>query len=190
MYTRHAPGFLLATPSLVDPIFKQALVLLFHHDDGGASGLVFNRPSDQPVGDLLSSIGLTPRDERMASMLVGFGGPVAPGIGWVVYEGSEGREESFSLADDLQVSGSRTVLERLLKHDPALRMRFVLGYAGWAYRRLTHIFSAWPAPGSPCRSIARSCSSPPLSKDGRRPTPSSASIPGCGPPPWATADIL
>jgi putative transcriptional regulator len=132
MYTRHAPGFLLATPSLMDPIFKQTVVLLFHHDAGGASGLVFNRPSDQAVGDLLSSIGLTPRDERMAAMLVGFGGPVAPGIGWVVYEGSEGRDESFSLADDLQVSGSRTVLERLLKHDPALRMRFVLGYAGWA----------------------------------------------------------
>lgn len=49
-----APGDLLvAVPHLADPNFRRTVVLLLHHDDEGALGVVLNRPLDVPVGSVL-----------------------------------------------------------------------------------------------------------------------------------------
>jgi len=49
-------GFLLvATPSLRDPNFDRAVVLVLSHDDDGALGVVVNRPTTVPVTDILPS---------------------------------------------------------------------------------------------------------------------------------------
>lgn len=45
---------LVATPALVDPNFDHSVVLLLDHDDGGSLGVVLNRPSPVPVGDVLA----------------------------------------------------------------------------------------------------------------------------------------
>jgi len=48
------PGQLLvAAPALVDPNFERSVVLLLDHDDNGALGVVLNRPSPVPVGEVL-----------------------------------------------------------------------------------------------------------------------------------------
>jgi putative transcriptional regulator len=131
MQKRHAPGLLLAAPSLQDPNFQQSVILLFHHDEDGATGIIINRPTREPVGALLDSIGAVARDARVLEALIGFGGPVGDGIGWVVFEGEEGVDESFLLDDDLRVSGSRAVLDELLVRVRLDRFLFVMGYAGW-----------------------------------------------------------
>lgn len=132
MGVRHAPGILLASPTLGDPNFAQAVVLLFHHDENGATGLIVNRPTQQRLGELLDNLGATPRDPAFRRARIHSGGPVAEGIGWVVYEGDEGQEESFHVEGDLRVSGSRSVLDELLQRGEAGRFLFLLGYAGWA----------------------------------------------------------
>jgi putative transcriptional regulator len=49
-----SPGALLvATPALIDPNFADSVVLLLDTDDDGALGVVLNRPSSVPVGDVL-----------------------------------------------------------------------------------------------------------------------------------------
>ena len=131
MQKRHAPGMLLAAPSLQDPNFLHSVVLLFHHDEDGATGIIVNRATDEPVGALLDSIGATARDLRVMSAPIGFGGPVGDGIGWVVFEGHEGADESFLLEGDLRVSGSRAVLDEILERAQLGRFLFVMGYAGW-----------------------------------------------------------
>ena len=131
MQKRHAPGLLLAAPSLQDPNFQQSVVLLFHHDEDGATGVIINRPTGEPVGALLDSIGAVAKDERVLDALMGFGGPVGDGIGWVVFEGEEGLDESFILDGDLRVSGSRAVLDEILARPRLGRFLFVMGYAGW-----------------------------------------------------------
>lgn len=132
MGVRHAPGILLASPTLGDPNFSKTLVLLFHHDENGATGLVVNRPTDQRLGELLDNLGATPVDAAFRRARIHLGGPVAEGIGWVVYEGNEGLDESFHVEADLRVSGSRSVLDKLLRRGHAGRFLFLLGYAGWA----------------------------------------------------------
>ncbi|MGF1578014.1 MAG: YqgE/AlgH family protein [Gemmataceae bacterium] len=40
----HSGSFLVAKPSLLDPNFRQSVVLIIQHDEEGAFGLVVNRP--------------------------------------------------------------------------------------------------------------------------------------------------
>jgi len=42
---------LVSSPSLVDPNFRKTVVLVAHHDDEGAMGLVLSRPSDVAAAD-------------------------------------------------------------------------------------------------------------------------------------------
>jgi len=146
---RHAPGILLASPTLSDPNFAKTLVLLFHHDDNGATGLVVNRVGDQRLGELLDNLGAEVADPAFRRTRIYTGGPVAEGIGWVIYEGDEGVDESFHVEGDLRVSGSRAVLDQLLRRTRVGRFVFLLGYAGWAPGQLeTEIeMGAWvPVP--------------------------------------------
>jgi putative transcriptional regulator len=47
---------LVATPLLEDPGFRRSVVLLLEHDDAeGTVGVVLNRPTDVPVGEVLGS---------------------------------------------------------------------------------------------------------------------------------------
>ena len=46
---------LVATPGLVDPSFRRAVVLVLHHDDEGALGVVLDRPLDVEVGSILGA---------------------------------------------------------------------------------------------------------------------------------------
>lgn len=49
-----AGRMLLALPSLSDPNFARAVVYLLEHDpDGGSTGVVVNRPTHTPVGQVL-----------------------------------------------------------------------------------------------------------------------------------------
>ncbi|HEY3436369.1 MAG TPA: YqgE/AlgH family protein [Actinotalea sp.] len=52
--TQHLTGQLLvATPGLLDPNFRRSVVLVLHHDDEGALGVVLDRPLDVDVGSVL-----------------------------------------------------------------------------------------------------------------------------------------
>jgi putative transcriptional regulator len=49
-----AGQLLVAAPALVDPNFDHSVVLLLDYDDEGALGVVLNRPSPVPVGEILA----------------------------------------------------------------------------------------------------------------------------------------
>lgn len=44
---------LVSTPGLGDPNFDRSVVLLLEHDQDGALGVILNRPSTTPVGEVL-----------------------------------------------------------------------------------------------------------------------------------------
>src|SRR3972149_1337269 len=65
--------FLIAAPSLYDPNFRQAVVLLCEHNDKGSMGLVINRPTELVLTEALRPIALPERDD-----VIYRGGPVQP----------------------------------------------------------------------------------------------------------------
>lgn len=127
-----SPGFLVAAPSLLDPHFKRALVLLVEHKSEGSLGFVINRPSEIDAAAVAEGIELS--DAVQTDVRVMDGGPVAPETGWIVFDPSavdSVPEGTVAVAANVAVSASRTFLVRLLRGELGPRQMLVLGYAGW-----------------------------------------------------------
>ena len=51
-----AGRLLVSSPALVDPNFRRTVVLIAHHDEDGAMGLVLTRPSDVRVSEAVPAL--------------------------------------------------------------------------------------------------------------------------------------
>jgi len=140
---------LIAMPSLLDPNFRQTVVLLCEHGPDGAMGLVVNRPTTVPLSTVLPSAGKLVRSEDPVYM----GGPVQTNAMMILYKGDP-TLNSHPVLGDVHLTGDLEILETLddrLGHDP--RIKFYLGYAGWAPGQLEMELRAggWKlVPGDPC----------------------------------------
>jgi putative transcriptional regulator len=128
-----AGSLLVATPMLVDPNFAHTVVLLLDHDEDGALGVVLNRPSPVPVGEVLPGW-----DEVLAGPGVIFqGGPVATDSALAVAGLRAGDDEPVGfrrLFDGTGIVDLDAPAEILV---PALAgMRVFAGYAGWGAGQL------------------------------------------------------
>lgn len=125
-------SLLLAMPQLDDPNFHRSVILLVHHESDGSFGLVLNRPADVDLAQVLEQVGLEP--QAQASGSVGWGGPVHPEMGWIVFAGEVPQEvrerEVTALDESICVTGSLDVLSSLAAQ-PTVELRLLLGYAGW-----------------------------------------------------------
>lgn len=132
---------LIAMPQLDDPNFKRSVVLLVHHDEGGSFGIVLNRSLDISMSELMRNSGI----QWSAGIgSVGWGGPVQPERGWVVFcdDGRPGAAPSDAAEADVAtlqhgvcVTGSLDKLRSVASHPPSA-IRLFLGYAGWGADQL------------------------------------------------------
>lgn len=139
MASKLAPGLLLAAPRLGDPNFERTVVLLGHHNEGGALGWVLNGKPVMPVGKLLHEAALVPPGVTLpegpsfrASARVG--GPVMSGSAWLIFERDEGAlvyEEEHPLGGRFFATGARAAIEAVARGEGPTLFRLVLGYAGW-----------------------------------------------------------
>ena len=65
--------FLIASPHLPDPNFFRTVVLIIHHDDEGAFGLILNRPLEQTVAEVWD---LVADSDCSCRQPINLGGPV------------------------------------------------------------------------------------------------------------------
>ncbi len=125
-------NLLIAMPTLADPNFWHAVVLVgVHSNDEGAFGLVINRPLDVDLGEILSELGETVDEASYPQVLSG--GPVEPNHGFVLYEGrgDEADETALRVHTDISVSGSTETLASLARGSIEGRYYLLLGYSGW-----------------------------------------------------------
>jgi len=123
---------LIAMPTLLDPNFRQTVVLLCEHGPEGAMGLVVNRPTTVPLSTVVPSVVKLARSEDPVYV----GGPVQTNAMMILYEG-EPIGNSHPVMSDLHLTGDLEDLEKLdrgLGRD--LRIKFYLGYAGWSAGQL------------------------------------------------------
>jgi len=115
--------------TVLDPNFRRTVVLMLHHDDTEAIGLVLNRGTEVSMHTLCDSIDLVWNGSGEA--LVDWGGPVQPDHGWVLLGGGdEFPLESEVVTSGIRYSRSQDVLREAAEHPPE-RLRVFLGYAGW-----------------------------------------------------------
>jgi putative transcriptional regulator len=124
-----APGFLIAVPQLLDPNFRQSVVLLLQQDTDGALGVVINRETELLLRDLCRDHEITYSGDPSKKVRVG--GPVQPEQGLVMYGPEHDDPEGRVVVEGLHVSASTGTLGRLCSR-PSGRFQCYSGYAGWA----------------------------------------------------------
>lgn len=115
---------LVASPYLVDPNFVRTVVLMLHHSDEGAFGVVLNRPAENSVKDLWEKIGEEGCDNEQ---VVHFGGPVSGPL--MALHTLKGASET-EVFPGLYFAAQRENLEKILRQDKH-PVRIFVGHAGW-----------------------------------------------------------
>lgn len=117
-------------PQLRDPNFRRSVVLVVHHDDEGTFGVVLNRATDISAVGLCASLDLDWCGEPEKS--IGWGGPVQPQTGWLVFDTLPGyvSQDVKQVDEGICFAGSLEVLRRVAGQPPD-KLRMLLGYAGW-----------------------------------------------------------
>ena len=134
---------LLSNATLFDPNFRRTVVLIGHHDDEGAVGVVLNRPlgvfvdeAVPPLSDLVGS-----HDELFE------GGPVQPDAAVVIAEFSDPARAGLMafgaigfLPDEMDEAD----------RDAIVRARIFAGYSGWGPGQLEEELAedAWLVTGA------------------------------------------
>lgn len=126
---------LVASPSLDDPNFHQAVVLIVEHGSDGTLGLILNRSTQvllsQALPDLTVLKGTTYR--------LFAGGPVDTTRLLLLFRVKEPPADARSVFDGVYLGGTPRVLERIITHgEPTETFRAFAGYAGWAPGQLEY----------------------------------------------------
>ncbi|MBN1130102.1 MAG: YqgE/AlgH family protein [Chitinispirillaceae bacterium] len=122
---------LLARDVLQDPNFIATVVLVcIYAKEGGAYGLVLNRPSHMPLSEMFDGF----RD-RDLSREICIGGPVQQDELQILQLTDDPQPESFRVAPRLFLGGKWHDVDQMLEQDPA-SARLFLGYSGWAAGQL------------------------------------------------------
>jgi putative transcriptional regulator len=122
-----AGQLLLATPRLLDPNFERTVVLVLDHDESGSLGVVLNRPSSVPVGEVLADWqGLT-----AAPGVLFVGGPVATDSALALADVAAGEDpvgfrRLFGRVGIVDLDTPTELLGDVLEH-----VRVFAGHAGW-----------------------------------------------------------
>jgi putative transcriptional regulator len=130
------PYFLVALPSLNDPVFSRSVILMTHHNAEGAMGFVINHPMLQD-NETLTQMVAEIRDASGEKVLeyeeiLFNGGPAQTDAIFALHDMSEVSIHDTKLADDLFLSNNPDTFHRLLESDEnKTRRRFFVGCASW-----------------------------------------------------------
>ena len=115
---------LIAGPSLLDPNFRRAVVLVGEHTDEGALGVVLNRASEATVEDAVPELSTLIDDEE----LVHVGGPVQPSAIVVVADFADPEQAGVLILDSVGFLPAEVDPDAI---GELRRARVFAGYAGW-----------------------------------------------------------
>ena len=114
---------LVSSPALVDPNFRKTVVLITHHDEEGAMGLVLSRPSEVAAVEAVPALGSLPG----AADPVFVGGPVQPEAFMALAEFTDVGDSAAAIFGDVGFMSAEAEPGDL----DVRRVRLFAGYAGW-----------------------------------------------------------
>lgn len=126
--TELRPGILLvAARTLIDPNFRETVVLLVDYDRRGAYGVILNRPMPLAAHEALPDL----PELRNRDVGLYFGGPVGLDSIRVLLRSERQPDGARTVVPGVQHFADREILREVLgSADPELRL--FAGYAGWA----------------------------------------------------------
>lgn len=135
-----ADHFLIAMPSMLDPVFGGTVVYLCEHNADGALGVIINKATDMTMDVLFERIDLKLEitADRFAfdSKPVMFGGPVQVERGFVLHAPHGGFSSMMKVTDEVALTTSKDVLEAVAIGAGPQRLLVSLGCSGWSAGQL------------------------------------------------------
>jgi putative transcriptional regulator len=136
-----ADHFLIAMPSMADPIFGGTVVYLCEHNANGALGVIINKATDMTVDVLLDRIdlkleiapGLAAPLEKSPVM---YGGPVQSDRGFVLHAPYGDFSSTMPVTSEIALTTSKDILEAVAAGKAPERMLVTLGCSGWGAGQL------------------------------------------------------
>ena len=125
--------FLVASPSVGDPFFRQSVVLVLPSGENEAIiGLIINRPTTLPLGRLF------PREKSLQRRIpVYFGGPVTLAAPAFLVRSKSKPAKLLHLFEDVYLGTDIDILKGLVTHAKTDKnVRVYLGHAGWTEDQL------------------------------------------------------
>jgi len=120
---------LVASPSLADPNFREAVILIVEHGPEGTLGLILNRSTHVLLSEALPDLTVL----KGTSYRLFAGGPVEPTRMLLLSRLKEPPPDVRPVFDGVYVGGTPDVLERIITQaKPTEAFRAFAGYAGWA----------------------------------------------------------
>ena len=131
-----AGQLLIASPTLRDPHFNHAVILVVRHDESGAIGIVINMPTEErPLANILEMLG--EKDKNITGKVHLFaGGPVQPEIGFVIHSSDYRAPGTIDVNEHVLVTSSSQILRDISNNKGPKKSLVAFGYAGWAARQL------------------------------------------------------
>lgn len=120
---------LIASPRLPDANFYRSVVLIIHHDEQGAFGVVLNRPTNNTVAEIWEMVSDQP---CKCAQPINVGGPVAGPL--MALHTNQACSEN-EIIPGVHFATHRDHLNRIVR-DPGGPFRIFSGYAGWAAGQL------------------------------------------------------
>ena len=130
-----ANHFLIAMPTMQDPVFGGTVVYVCEHNENGVLGVVINKPTDMTMQVLFDRIDLQLQEGSRSSVVnepIMFGGPVQDDRGFVLHTPGARYSSSLTVTDDVAFTTSIDVLEAVAAGDGPQRMLVSIGYSGWS----------------------------------------------------------
>ncbi len=115
---------LVASPHLLDPNFVRTVVLMLHHSDEGAFGVVLNRPAENSIKQLWEEVG---EGACESDQLINVGGPVS---GPLMALHTDRSAAEMEVLPGVYFAAERENLEKVLQQSQCT-VRLFVGHAGW-----------------------------------------------------------
>ena len=125
-----ANHFLIAMPSMQDPIFGGTVVYICEHNDKGVLGVVINKPTDMTMEILFERIDLKLSEGLRTTVVnepIMFGGPVQDDRGFVLHTPGAHYSSSLTVTPEVAFTTSIDVLEAVAAGDGPQRMLVSIG---------------------------------------------------------------
>lgn len=125
-----AGHFLVATPQMPDPRFREQVIYLCAHSREGSMGVVINNPNQEiTMMEILLSTNIPLPEGPLPPVYTG--GPVETESGFILYSAESRIGNSLAVTQHIALSRESRLLEDISKGRGPKDYLFLLGYAGW-----------------------------------------------------------
>ena len=124
-------------PSIADPRFARAVILVCSHTKEGAMGLVLSHPvTDLTLGKILKEMNISSNERAPLDLPILSGGPMDTGRGFLLHTLDFEEPDTLKVLDRFGVTGTLEALRDVAIGKGPQDLLFILGYSGWGAGQL------------------------------------------------------